>query len=130
MLSRVERRERLKAIAERNKAIESLQIRNKELHKHIDHLEKMIEGLVNENCALIKKVDDLSNRLEHELKNNDVLVKHSHVLFNKLAAMEKIRMVLPNVKTVTLDKKYDAHMPTQKELEDIFKGEIARGKKN
>ena len=128
MLSRVERAERLRAINEREKLIKSLTIRNNELHKHIDHLEKIIEGLVNENCSLLKKYKESEERLEHELKNNDVLVKYAHELFKRLCNMQKIRMVLPNVKEVHVPSK--AFKPNPNDLETFFKESIAYGTKD
>ena len=128
METRTERRERNEAIKLRDKAINSLKIRNSELHKHIDHLEKMIEGLVNENCSLLKKYKESEERLEHEPKNNDVLVKYAHELFKRLCNMQKIRMVLPNVKEVHVPSK--AFKPNPNDLETFFKESIAYGTKD
>ena len=103
---------------------------NVELLEKIDSLERQLaieSKLLN---GVLESYGSLYEQYEHEKKNNDVLVKHSHILFEKLSSMQKIKMVLPNVKEVVVDPSKVAHKPTYEELEDIFKGDIARGKKN
>lgn len=112
------------------KLLDETRKQNFELSEKVEFLEKELELERKILGDLLDRYGDLYQKYEHEKKLTDTLVKHSHILFQKLESMQKVRMVLPNIKEVIVDPNQVAHKPTQAELEDIFKESIVHGKKD